>query len=136
MPIWDAITLPAPEAARAAAARGVNLPQDYYTEFDTDEVEAPAQRAAFFLWLSDPLPCFTRTWRDDFRNGEGIEEDVAEELDGLYLEGVDKAWKVATVLRNHHRRLNPRINMVRATVSYEEQTVYVSVDKQLGKDET
>lgn len=129
MPIWEPIELPASEELLAAAdGRGVQLPRDFYTEFDTNET---AEREAFFLWLSDPIPCFVGTWRDDFEAADGVAGDTASELDGLTLEGVGRDWKTVTTLRNHHRRLNPRINMARATVSYEEETVYVNVDKQL-----
>lgn len=131
MPTWQPIALPAPKAALAAEHRGIALPQDYYTEFDTDQEDSPIQREAFFLWLSDPIPCFVGTWRRAFASGGDVSEELGSELDGLTLEGVGSDWNVVTLLRNHHRRLNPRINMVRATVSYDEETVYVTVDKQL-----
>lgn len=131
MPTWVPVSVATPLAAEAAGERGVRLPEDYVTEFDTREEYAPAQREAFFHWLSDPLPCFTGTWRDGVGKGVGVSDETAAELDGLHLDGVESTWKVVTVLRNHHRRLNPRINMARATVSYEEETVYVNIDKQL-----
>ena len=131
MPAWTPVSVATPMAAAAAQDRGVRLPEDFVTEFDTRREEAPAQREAFFHWLRDPLPCFTGTWREEFLDDVEVSEQAADELDGLYLEGIESTWKVVTVLRNHHRRLNPRINTARVTVSYEEETAYVSIDKQL-----
>lgn len=131
MPSWAPVSIETPKAAEAAADRRVRLPEDFVTEFDTRREEAPAEREAFFHWLNDPLPCFTGNWREEFLDDVEVSEGAADELDGLYLEGVESTWKVFTVIRNHHRRLNPRINTARVTLSYEEETAYVSIDKQL-----
>lgn len=130
MPEWTELELPTPMAAAAAERRGVPLPRDFVTEFDT---ENPTQREAFSILLFDPLPCLSGEWPEDDFAGHDADDAVAAELHRLRIDGVDNSWKVVTVLRNHHRRLNPRINTFRVTVNYEEETVYGSVDKQLDE---
>jgi hypothetical protein len=123
MPSWSEVEIPAPEMRRVAEQRGVAPIRQYVTEFDTND---DAQRAAFFRLLRNPLPVFVGQVED-----KDLSEEEAVELEGLVLAGVQPHWKVVTTLRNHHRGLNPRINLSSTTVSEEEETVYHDVYKQL-----
>jgi hypothetical protein len=124
MPQWTELDVPTERMKEVAGRRGVDPIRVYVTEFDTNvEVE----RDVFLMYLLDPLPVLTG------QATRSQDEDPAadKELRGLVLEGVGDDWSVVTVLRNHHRGLNPRVNFMVATVSSEEQTVYQDVYKQL-----
>jgi hypothetical protein len=123
MPRWSEVEIPAPAMRRAAEQRGIAPIRQYVTEFDTNDA---TQRAAFFRLLHNPLPVLVGQVE-----GKDLSEDEAVELEGLVLAGVQPHWKVVTTLRNHHRGLNPRINLSSMTVSEEEETVYHDVYKQL-----
>jgi hypothetical protein len=124
MPHWTELDIPTERMKEVAGRRGVDPIRLYVTEFDTNvEVE----RDVFLMYLLDPLPVLTgqaTRWKH-----EDPESD--RELDGLVLDGVEDDWSVVTVLRNHHRGLNPRVNFMLATVSSEEKTVYQDIYKQL-----
>jgi hypothetical protein len=121
MPHWTELEIPTERMKEVAARRGVDPIRIYVTEFDTN---VEAEREVFLAYLIDPLPMLT---------GEPTkqERDYSAESDGLAIEGVESDWTVVTVLRNHHRGLNPRVNFAVATVSSEEETVYQDIYKQL-----
>ncbi len=124
MPHWTELEIPTEKMKEVAGRRGVDPIRMYVTEFDTNvEVE----RDVFVRYLLNPLPVLTgkaaRSQDDD--------PEADKELDGLVLPGVEDNWSVVTVIRNHHRGLNPRVNFMVATVSTEEETVYQDVYKQL-----
>ncbi|HVR33643.1 MAG TPA: hypothetical protein VMS74_13175 [Acidimicrobiia bacterium] len=121
---WTEVELPAPAMRRVAEARGVNPIRTYVTEFDTND---PVQREAFIRYLLNPLPVLTGQLSQDQKS----EDDVAEALSRLAVDGVADHWRVVTVLRNHHRGLNPRVNFASITVSEEEETMYQEIYKQL-----
>lgn len=116
MPRWNPIELPAEAMLQAAADREVEPIRVYWTEFDTT---LDVQRDAFVYYLLHPLPVLS----GQLPAKGGPPDDVRRELDGLTLEGVDEEWRMVTVLRNHHRGLNPRVNFASATVSTEESAV-------------
>jgi len=124
MPQWREVEIPAEKMREAAGARKVTPVRVWVTEFDTN---VAVERDAFVEYLLDPIPVLTGQPRDD----EKDEGSVREELNGLVLEGVAPHWKIVTVLRNHHRGLNPRVNFASATVAEEEETVYQEIYKQL-----
>lgn len=122
MPRWTELAIPTERMQEVAGRRGVDPIRLYVTEFDTN---VEAEREAFLAYLLNPLPVLTgqMTKQQD-------SPDYAE-TEGLGLEGVEDDWRVVTVLRNHHRGLNPRVNFAVATVSSEERTVYQDIYKQL-----
>lgn len=122
MPQWNLVELPVEKMYEAAERRGVEPVRTYVTEFDTN---VPVERDAFIEYLLDPLPVLSGRQRKEQQG------DVADVLGGLALDGVGDDWRIVTVLRNHHRGLNPRVNFAAATVSAEEQTVYQEIYKQL-----
>ncbi len=124
MPEWREIEVPAERMREAAEQRGVSPIRAYATEFDTND---PVERDAFVEYLLNPLPVLTGQLQDKQRE----QDSVARELAGLVLDGVSDSWSIVTVLRNHHRGLNPRVNFASATISTEEEAVYQEIYKQL-----
>ena len=112
MPRWSEVEFPASGELREVA--GDRLIRKFYTEFDT---EVPAEREALVEYLLHPLEALSGRAKGD-------------ELRGLQLPDVGPTWKVVTVIVNHHRGLNPRINMLSASLSTEEETVYQEIYKQ------
>jgi hypothetical protein len=123
MPQWNDMAIPAEKMREVAERKGVTPIRAYATEFDTDVV---VERDAFFQYLLDPLPVLT----GQLTKTQDADDAVARELGGLVLDGVGDGWRIVTVLRNHHRGLNPRVNFASATVSTEEETVYQEIYKQ------
>ena len=121
---WTEVELAAPVMKRVADARGVSPIRTYVTEFDTND---PVQREAFIRYLLNPLPVLAGRLGPD----QESEDEVGEALRRLAVDGVDDGWSVVTVLRNHHRGLNPRVNFASITVSDEEKTLYQEIYKQL-----
>lgn len=112
MPEWRLIELPGSEATRLAQSKDSRLDL-YWAEFNTlDE----SDREALLRFMIRPLESLV---------GEG---DYA--VPGLAIEGLDDSWRVVTTIHNHHRGLNPRITRFMATVSQDEQTVYLDAHKQ------
>jgi hypothetical protein len=111
---WRPIEVPESEAADLAAERGNRL-EVYWIEFNTN---IEAERDSLLSFLIRPLESLV---------GEG---EYA--VDGLTIDCVDESWRIVTTIHNHHRGLNPRLTRFMATVSDEEETVYLDVHKQPG----
>ncbi len=112
MPSWTELPIPASEKLREVA--GDRLIRKLYAEFNTED---DGDREALDEYLLRPLEVL-------------MGRSSNKHLSGMEIDGVDPSWRVSTVILNHHRGLNPRINMFTATVSTEEKTVYQEVYKQ------
>lgn len=113
MPEWTMIDLSESEAVRLAQEKGSRL-EVYWTEFDTSDEQ---DREYLLHWfMVRPLESLT-----------GVGELA---VPGLAIDDVGPGWKIVTTIHNHHRGLNPRITRVMATVSDDEETVYLDAHKQ------
>jgi hypothetical protein len=120
MPRWQQIDLPESRAAMLAEEKGSRLDL-YWIEFDTN---VKAERKALRRFIVRPLESLVG-------GGESEEERPSKYfVPGIAIEGVGPSWRVATTIRNHHRGLNPRITRFVATVSGDEETVYLDAVKQ------
>jgi len=112
VPEWRLIELPDSQAVRLAESNERRLDL-YWTEFNTRE---ETDREGMLAFMIRPLESLI---------GEG---EYA--VPGLDIEGIDRSWRIVTTIHNHHRGLNPRITRFLATVSGDEETVYLDAHKQ------
>ena len=112
MPEWQRIDLPESKAVDLAEREGTRL-EFLWAEFDTNDEE---DREALFSFVRWPL---------DSLLGEG---EYA--VPGMSIDGIDGSWRIVTTLHNHHLGLNPRVTIMMATVSGDDETVYIDSHKQ------
>ncbi len=117
MPHWQRIDLEESQAAMLAERKGSRLDL-YWIEFDTNQDD---ERKALRRFIVRPLESLV---------GEPDESEPRYFVPGIAIEGIDPSWRVVTTIRNHHRGLNPRITRFVATVSGDEETVYLDAVKQ------
>ena len=125
MPQWQQIDLPESRAVELAERKGSRLDL-YWIEFDTTvEEELKALRG----FIMRPLESLVgrEEGAGQTEQGGGPSEYFVR---GIAIEGVRPSWRVVTTIQNHHRGLNPRITRFVATVSGDEETVYLDAVKQ------
>lgn len=127
---WHEVRFPASDDLREVA--GDRLIRKWYTEFDTELEDdgLKVEREALIEYLLHPLEVLSGSVDDIGLRETKARDAVRDHLRSLQLPGVDATWKVVTVIVNHHRGLNPRINMLSSTQSAEEKTVVQELYKQ------
>ena len=117
MPEWREIEMGESRAVRLAGVGEYgNRLRVMWTEFDTTRED---ELAALRDFVMRPLVSLV-----------GRDEDDRYYVPGLAIKGVDPHWRIVTTIHNHHLGLNPRLTLTMATVSDDDETVYLSVTKQ------
>lgn len=119
MPEWQEIEFRGSEAVRIAGdGEYGNRLRTLWTEFDTTNEE---DLAALRDFIMRPLVSLV---------GAADAEEDRYFVPGLAIEGVDESWRIVTTINNHHLGLNPRLTLMKATVSDDDGTVYLDLTKQ------
>ena len=119
MPEWQEIEM-GRSAAVELAGEGEYGPRlrSLWTEFDTSDER---DRRALQDFMMRPLVSLVAP--------DGADEDQYF-VPGLAIPGVTESWRIVTTIRNHHLGLNPRVTVTQATVSEDDETVYLDLTKQ------
>ena len=119
MPEWQEIELGGSEAVRLAGVGeyGSRL-RVLWTEFDTTRED---ELAALRDFIMRPLVSLVAA---------GGDEEDRYFVPGLAIDGVGETWRIVTTIHNHHLGLNPRLTLMKATVSDDDETVYLDLTKQ------